>query len=455
MIEKIYKKLPVFIQHLLLTIKNSHVLYQKYNVIPFIRPLESLIKNLKKEPILLNDERVYTRINKLVAEAIKETVYYQVKCDQYQFSNFEEFYELPILNKKDIQRNAPDFISSKSHFFNSYHFKTSGSTGTPLEGEASLNDLRKRFFVFLQSLLNNGIDYSLPLARFSGSEVADSENIYRKDFINNHYFFSIYDLKEENIFKYHRGLEKNNIKILEGYPSTLYKLAKLSLSKNLNYNSVKHVLTTAEKLHDYQRETIEKVFNCSVFDFYGSMEGSSYIYECPYGKYHNSNKISFLEILDHNDEPVNAGEEGRMIVTSFTTHFTPLIRYDIGDNCRLSKQQNCICGAGGIVIDEIIGRDDENFITPDGKHFSRFSLCLKYLPKNVTVSQLHLRHHSYNVKVLYQTIKQNKISEPLFKSFEHKFQRMLGTGYNFQYEMTDKLQTNRNGKIRAVVIHED
>lgn len=457
--KKLYKYLPLLLQHFLLTIKNNQTYFLKYGAIPFIKPLKKVIKKFEENDSLqINDNETITRIQNLTRDAVQNTKFYNDKTNLYltNSDSFDRFDKIPVLKKQVLRTNINDFISKKSTPNNSYSFKTSGTTGTPLKGKISNKDIRFRFEIFTKSLLEFGINYSRPVARFSGAEIGDDKNIYRKDFFNNHIFVSIYHLSAANIHKYADALNKHKIEIIEGYPSTLYSMAKFFEQNNISCPTVKYVLTTAEKLLPHQKETLERVFKTTVFDYYGSSEGSSFIFTCRQGKYHNSNQLSHLEVVDEDEKASSLGQEGRMLVTSFSSHFTPLIRYDIGDSCVLSINQNCSCGLGGIVIDEIIGRNDDIFITPDGRKFSRFSLCLKYLPDYIVRSQLYLKQKSYSVKVLLEEPRGNLHYEiEDFKSFESKFKSMLGDGYKFEYNFVKEFPLNANGKLKIVFIDED
>src|SRR5690606_31470981 len=148
------------------------------------------------------------------------------------------------------------------------------------------------------------IDYSKPLARFPGADIARKGKVYRCDLINKHLLFSIYHLSNDRISEYHQALNYFKVEILEGYPSTIISLVRLLKANNLNLPSVKHVLTTAEKLLDYQREEIEDFFGLKVFDFYGSSEGSVYMFLTKEGYYLNCNQIGYFECVDENYNPV-------------------------------------------------------------------------------------------------------------------------------------------------------
>lgn len=449
---KLYKKMPLFLQHILLTVKNNHSYYQKYRAIPIFNSLQKVIKNLDENQ-WINDGHVLERINALIATATANVPYYIENKAQYpKLESVADLKKLPILYKQTLKSRNKDFISRLSNSSNTYFFKTSGSTGTPLEGGISLTELHHRFLAFLSSLKMAKINYSHRVGRFLGAEVADGKNIYRKDFINNHFLFSIYHISESTIDKYYDALVQNKIEIIEGYPSTIYSLVKFFKIKGLQINNVKNVLTTAEKLLDYQKEEIESFFNCKIFDFYGSSEGSAYLF-LHEGKYINANKVGIIEVVDENYNEVAPGILGRMLVTSFTSSFTPLIRYDIGDYAVVSKSKPA--NENEYLIDEIVGRSEDVFVTAEGIQFTRFSLCLKYLPEGVIESQLHLKQRSKKVKVFYTNSVGAIKDSNKFKPFEDKFESMLGRGYEFEYQYLEQFDKSARGKLRAVIIQDN
>jgi len=441
--KKLYKFFPVFLQNILVTLANNHKYYQKYGAIPLIKPLRKVILNLDISS--LNDQNTLDRINYLLKEAVNNVPYYQENKDKYQpISTMEDLKNIPVLKKSTLKKYNDKFISKKSNRFNSYKFRTSGSTGTPLKGSILIKELRARHILILTSFKHQGINYSLPLARFLGANIADENKVYRKDFINNHYLFSIYNLSKKNAEKYYQSLKENKIEILEGYPSTLFSLVKLLKSNNYRLPDVKYVLTTAEKLLDYQKEEIESFFKVKIFDYYGSSEGSAYMFLTKDNYYLNSNKVAYFEIVDDNLDSVT-GKSGKMLVTSFTSSYSPLIRYDIGDICTLKEDINEV-----IKVKEIIGRQDDVFINPDGVEFSRFSLILKYLPNEVQESMLKLHQNSENAELIYVA----DCSLPLyeFKEFEDKINKALNMNFKIKYKHINNFDKINNGKLSAIKI---
>ncbi len=443
----LYKYLPNFIQNVIITLVNNYKYYQKYGAIPLVKPLKKVVLDLDTADF--NDDQTLQRINSLIEEAVKNVPYYMENNSNYQpLMRIEDIKNLPVLNKSTLKQHNDKFISKKSHRFNSYKFRTSGSTGTPLKGAIKIEELKKRHKIILTSYKREGIDYSKPLARFPGADVAKNGKVYRRDYINKHLLFSIYHLSNERIIDYYEAIKNNKIQILEGYPSTIYSLVKLLKANGLKLSTVKHVLTTAEKLLDHQKEEIESYFNVNVLDFYGSSEGSAYMFLTKEGHYLNSNKIAYFETVDEDYESVGSNQLGRILVTSFTSSFTPLIRYDIGDIAAIANEENEI-----IKVSEILGRQEDIYVTPSGVTFGRFSLILKYLPSEVQESQLILTQRSKYAKVLY--VSDNEINVKKFSSFQNKINEMLRIEFEIKYIHYKSFSKENRGKLSAVKINDN
>lgn len=451
MIKRIYSKSPIFIQNIFVSIENIFVLYKKYNYIPFINPMNKIFTNVTKLNIDYEEEKLIKELNDFFQYSIQNTKYYNENIlKDFEINNLKDINQLAILKKTILRENTKDFYSSKINKSNSRTLFTSGSTGSPLEIKVSVKDLQLRFNILLKTMIDFGYDHKQAIGRVTGHDIADENNIYRKDFINNQYFLSAFHISDNTIHKYYKAIVENNIKALDGYPSAIYTLAKLFEQHNLKIDNIETIYTTAEKLHLYQKEQIERIFNCKVFDYYGSNEQSIFIYTCKNGNLHVSNKTGLLEVLDENYHPIENGTVGKMIVTSLTSHFMPLIRYDIGDSCIVSENQSCDCGNKGLIIDEIIGRDEDIFKTIDGNYITRFSVVLKYLPKSIIESQLILSNKKMTASILYTS--KDTIEDSLFKEYEEALISKIGKKYKLEKIQIEKIEKSSRGKTRAVII---
>jgi phenylacetate-CoA ligase len=87
---------------------------------------------------------------------------------------------------------------------------------------------------------------------------------------------------------------------------------------------VRGVFTTAEKLFPQQREVIEAVFGCRVFDCYGSSEVQNIATECPRGRMH----INADYVVVETDGRERAGDgSAPLLVTSLRNYAMPFLRY--------------------------------------------------------------------------------------------------------------------------------
>ncbi len=433
----------------MLTLANIGILYKKYGYLPFIRPMRSIVSDV--QTIHYNsDATLLQRLNTFIRYATLHTPYYHHKKEYHTLSRLEDINQLPLLKKQLLKNRTDLFYSKQSTFFNTVILKTSGTTGSPMTIKVNIKDLQLRFNLLLKAMVAFGYDPQKPLARISGKAIATQEHIYRKDYINGHIFLSAFHLSQESITHYYRAILDNNIEALEGYPSVIYTMAKLFEYNHLKVDTIKHIFTTAEKLHDYQKQTIESVFNCKVCDYYGSNEQSIFIFTCKNGRLHTSNATALLEVLDTNGNPVKPGEVGRMVITSFTSHFMPLIRYDIGDHCIISEDQRCSCGSGGTIIQEIIGRDEDIFKTDNGTYITRFSVVLKTLPSPIIESQLLLRRHSTTITLYYCA--PYTLHADAFKTFQSALYEKVGPHYDLEIIKVDTITKNPQGKTKAVII---
>ena len=332
---------------------------------------EKIQQDLRTNPPLESFDNHLCKLKSLLHYSSQNTSYYS-KIRKKNISSIKDFEEqIPILSKEQVKKRINDFYS-RDIFLNNYvKYSTSGSTGMPLRGFISKKDLRERYRLILSEVIKTGADLSKPYARFIGHDVTDGKGIHRIDFINNQLFLSVNDLSEkESIVSYYNVLKKKKIETIEGYPSTIFSLVKLLEKNKLSLPDIKFVITTAEKLLDRQKIDIEKFFNVKVFDFYGSNEGSVFAYSNKHGTYTVCDSTAYLEVLDNQNRFVGKGEEGRMIITGYLTKFTPLIRYDIGDRCKVKQIKINDDGSKNYELEEIIGRG-RNFV------IIKWKKCLK------------------------------------------------------------------------------
>lgn len=201
------------------------------------------------------------------------------------------------------------------------------------------------------------------------------------------------------------------------------------------------IFPTSETLTHSGRELLERVFKCKVYDQYASSEGAPFVTECP-------NQTPHIELASGVFEHFEDGSD-EVLVTSFTTYGTPLIRYRIGDSMKFADSDaTCTCGMQAPIVLEIQGRRLDFLYTADGAKIYHVASLFKKIPPAVIRSQFVQNQRNEIVlklevdKKLYRP----EYNELLEEEFIHKF----GTGTKLIIEYVDEIPREKSGKFRMI-----
>jgi phenylacetate-CoA ligase len=106
-------------------------------------------------------------------------------------------------------------------------------------------------------------------------------------------------------------------------------LAQYCRAHGVRFPSLKFIISSYEYLSCVHRELMTSTFQVPVYNLYGSTETGHLLMEDLAGRMQASEATAYLELVDADDAGV-----GRLIVTTLTNEFMPLIRYEIGDLAR-------------------------------------------------------------------------------------------------------------------------
>src|SRR3546814_601225 len=171
-----------------------------------------------------------------------------------------------------------------------------------------------------------------------------SGRVGRYDHSNKIRFFSTFHIGPNNFEAYWRALQDFQPDYLVGFPSSVLDLCAMAQERGLQYSGkVDTFFPTAETVLPVHRELIPATLGCRVVDQYAASEGAPFILQCPQGSLHIHPLTGVFEVVD---EAMQPAREGEILVTSFTTRGTPLIRYRIGDRISLAPDDyRCPCGS--------------------------------------------------------------------------------------------------------------
>lgn len=317
-------------------------------VLKAIRDLES--NQWKTSDELRSLQKV--KLNALLKHCEKHVPYYrkvfsQRKINSADMVDYNVFKLIPLLTKEIVNKHRDDLIADNVDKSQLISNSTGGSTG---ESMCFYND--KLSTVQRQAVVCR--NQAWVSALYSDKEVklwgAQMDLNKLKGFrsklhgmLNNTVCLSSYDLSDSSMAEYVKIFNEFKPKLLTSYASPLAVFSQYIIENNIKIHPVKSIITSAEKLYDWQRVLIDQAFKSEIFDRYGCREFGNIAHECSVHEgYHVNDERFFIEILDEDGNPVEEGEIGKIYITDLDNYGFPFVRYEIGDLATTANRQ-CSC----------------------------------------------------------------------------------------------------------------
>lgn len=447
MLDEIFIKSPVFIQNLMITGFNIREYRKRYGGV-----YKSYLKQLEQEETLSLEE--LRQIQN--AEWRRLVDYVREHCTFYKNLDIPESdkYDLnayPIITKETLRNNIKDFYTiDKSDAIVS---KTGGTTGKSLTVLYTKEDVQKRYSFLDHFRKRAGYELGKKTAWFSGKAILNDRDMKNNVFwkTDNYYkvrYYSTFHMKNEFMKFYIENLNKYKPEYLVGFPSSMVDIARFGLYNGLSFehDSIKAIFPTAETVTQEVRNDLEKFFKAKVYDQYASSEGAPFIFECSEGNLHLELRSGIFEVLDENNNPAM---EGNLILTSFTTYGTPLIRYNIGDRL-LKSNRTCICGNNNPLVERIMGRIDDFIYSPqNGKiNLGNVSNTLK---NTKGIKRFQVVQEELNAIKILLEIDERHYTETVKATFLKNWRDRVGPNMNITLTNVENIPVAKSGKFRIVI----
>lgn len=218
--------------------------------------------------------------------------------------------------------------------------------------------------------------------------------------------------------------------------------------ENLVIHSPKIIISAAETLRDEMREKIEQVFGARVYNHYGSRETNNLAGECKESLMHVFTFHNYVEILDANNQPVNEGEEGRVIVTNLHNYSMPFIRYEIGDLAVLGTKK-CKCGNILPTLKKVSGRITDHFLLENGTTVPAefFIHMIGVVCNKGSIKKFQVIQEDYKqIKILF--VPEGKINELEKNDIEDKLRLIMGEDCRIIWGLVEDIPKTKSGKYQ-------
>lgn len=451
--EKIYINSPHFIQEFMITVFNLRAYKLRYG-----KFYKHYLNEYSQNDKLSIEELQAIQEKKLVDifnHAKSNSKFYRKLYENHNLEIGKAFVglkSLPIIDKEMLRKNIDEVHTIIKN--EGVISKTGGTTGKSLEVIYTKENIQERFAILDNFRNSHGYKLGKKTAWFSGKKILTENDINKHRFWKtDHYhkvrYYSTFHVHQKNLAYYLENLLLYRPEYMVGFPSTMFEIAKYGLQYNFRFPEgiVKAIFPTAETITQELRNTIESFFNAKLFDQYASSEGSPFIIECSKGNLHQEIQSGVFEILDDEDNPT---KRGRLIITSFTTYGTPLIRYDIGDMVELSDE-TCTCGNSNPLVNRILGRTSDYIYSEEmGKiNLGNISNCLKGVHGVIRFQVI--QNELDKLEVLIET--DNSFLDNDEKKFKQNFRDRVGNRITIDLIRTENIPSENSGKFRLVKNH--
>lgn len=446
---KIYNVMPVFVQNLMISIyglkirreRFSSFYYRSLNIIDFYVPP--------------SDNELKERVKGFLSGVVEDVPFYKASVSKDQLLMSKDLVDavscFPVVSKQEV-RSTPDSFRASRLPRKIVKNHTSGSTGSPLEVFLSPESLEFNYAVFHRFLSEIGLNEFKRSATFAGRLIVPVEEtkppFWRTNWAMKTLLLSSYHISSRTFRDYIEALEGWAPEYIDSYPSAIYELALFLKEYNVATSlNLKAIVTSSETLFTYQRQLIEEVFRCPVFDYYGCAEQAVFACQLPSKSpflYYVPAQYCLVEVLDESNNPVSPGHEGRLVCTNVFNNAMPLIRYDIGDTAVLSEYFEGTSFAKSLVC--IQGRVDDVVVNSRGQRIGRLDPAFKGVSG---IREAQVIQHSLT-RLELKIVRSPGCSvdaSQIIKSIKDR----VGDDINVDVMYVEAIPRNSSGKFRSVV----
>jgi len=362
----------------------------------------------------------------------------------------------PILTKEIIRSNFENLKSADLEKRKWFLMTSGGSTGEP--GKViqdyeftARNGAIQLFFSRLAGRETGELEVYL---WGSDREITHGRENWKARIANlltNSVFFNAFRMSPDQMRTFVAFINRKKPKLIVAYANSITSLAKFIEKEGLHVEPQKAIITSAETLHPFMREKIERVFQCRVYNRYGSREigniacerpGCQGLWVAPWGNY--------LEIIDSQGKRLPDGSHGEILVTSLTNYAMPLIRYRIGDCGILLPQGGGQPGAKVQVLQAITGRTGDLLNTENGdiidSGFLEGLFYYKEWVKRFQIIQNDFKHIVYQIVLTDGSCPQSELDEVAAKT-----RLLFGKDCRVDFDFVDDIAESDSGKFRWVI----
>jgi phenylacetate-CoA ligase len=366
--------------------------------------------------------------------------------------------KLPVLTKEDIRNNFTQLLAGMHKNYNPVLSYTGGSTGEPMGFYKDRDNILYNEAANMRAREWAGVEFGDKLVVLWGHpNTADKTEgrIHRfYSYLSNRRILNTFNMGSREMEQYIELMRKFKPKAIRGFTSAIYSVARHMEEAGIDDIHPQAVITTGENLLPFQRDLIERQFDCKVFDTYSGGDHRVQICECEqHAGYHIAAESGIVEVTKKG-EPVPVGERGDILITELCNYSMPFIRYSNGDIGALTDEP-CSCGRGLPMMKTLEGRNSEMLLTSDGRAIAPAFMTYLFYPGCVTSgssAEQYMKIKEYQVvqeadrSLRIKIVKGPSTTEREFEYIIENFQEYFGADTKITLEFVESIPALPSGK---------
>ena len=396
-------------------------------------------------------------LKRLITHAYDSSPFYRGRFEEigltpHDILSFDDYQALPLLRKEDLQDHVAELVSSRCPSSSLVPDMTGGSTGKPIR---FYHDFERTISMEASSLRHDrwaGYCVGDRLASIWGHhrDLYDDGSIkerIKRFLLSRSIVLDSTTMTDEKMGDFVANLRHFRPKVIVAYARALALFAKYCADAGITDIHPHGIITTAELLLPEDRDLIEHVFNCKVFNRYGCREVSVIATECDFhsGLHINADTL-YVEIVDDSGKSVPPGTPGKVVITDLLNYGMPFLRYSIED-VAVKADRECPCGRGLPLLETLEGRTTDFLVTPDGTKVSGPSMTIYLLTTVPGIRQAQIVQDSVD-HIIFRIVQDGSFHDKGAGVLADKVKLYFGDAMRYNIEFVDRILPEQSGKYR-------
>jgi len=406
-----------------------------------------------------NRELQWQALTRLLAHAYDSSPFYRQRFDQAgvrpsDIASSADLRKIPPLTRDDLRNHLAEIQSRRYRPEELMRSATGGTTDTPVPLLRDPECVREKVAVQWQFNSWAGLFPGDKVFYLWGARFDLPQNpSWRYRLYDRHLMRRVWaptsDLSEEVLESYRQTLNQLRPRIIYAYPRALALFCEFLRACGRPYVRPKAAICTAELLFPEQRQVIEAVLGCPVFDHYGTRDFGLPAAECEEHRgLHVNPLVVYFEYLPVKDAEVEGLRE--ILVTDLLNYGMPMIRYQVND-CAVVDSEACPCGRGFPLIKGLVGRTSDLFRLADGAVVMGGSLLSRAIGQACrTLRKIQIIQETFT-EFRLRFVPGEDFAEEDLKLLEKRLDEYFGVQLQWKFEKVEDIERERSGKTRLCI----